>query len=93
MKTSALAISSTLVVAVGLSGCLALDPAIHQRATAFAIGGTAVAPDQVRISNQTASAEVSGVVHRWHASLPNGEFDCSGVQNEQLLVQPVCVKK
>ena len=92
MQASTLAISSTLVAAVSISGC-ALDPAIQQRATAFAIGGTAVSPDQIRISNQTAAFESSVVVHRWHASAPNGEYDCSAVQGEQLLVQPVCVKK
>ena len=92
MKASTVAIASTLAAAASISGC-ALDPAIPQRATAFAIGGTAVSPDQIRISNQTAAVESSVVVHRWHASAPNGEYDCSAVQSEQLLVQPVCVKK
>ena len=75
-----------------ISGC-AVDPAIEQRATAFAIGGTAVAPDEVRISNQTAAVESGVVVQRWHASAPGGEYDCSAVQAEQLVAQPVCVKK
>ncbi len=92
MKAMTLAISATLAVAASMSGC-ALDPAVPQRATAFAIGGTAVSPDQIRISNQTASVESSVVVHRWHASAPIGEYDCSAVQGEQVLVQPVCVKK
>jgi hypothetical protein len=92
MKTSTLAISSILAAAASISGC-AVDIATQQRATAFAIGGTAVSPDQIRISNQLAAVESSGVVHRWHASAPNGEYDCSAVQGEQLLVQPVCVKK
>lgn len=92
MKASTLAIASTFAAAASISGC-ALDPAIQQRATAFAIGGTAVSPDQIRISNQTAALESSVVVHRWHASAPIGEYDCSAVQGEQLLVQPTCVKK
>jgi hypothetical protein len=92
MKASASAISLTLAVTAAVSGC-ALDPAIQQRATAFAIGGTAVAPEQVRISNPSAAVEASVVVHRWHASVLDGEYECSGVQSEQLLVQPVCVKK
>ena len=92
MKASTWALSSTLAAAVSISGC-AMDPAIQQRATAFAIGGTAVAPDQIRISNQTAAVESSVVIHRWHASAPGGEYDCSGVQSERLVVQPVCVKK
>ena len=92
MKASTWAISSTLAAATSISGC-ALDPAIQQRATAFSIGGTAVSPDQIRISNQTAAVESSVVVHRWHASASTGEYDCSGIRGEQLLVQPVCVKK
>ena len=92
MKASTLAITATLAVAASISGC-AVDPAIEQRATAFAIGGTSVAPDEVRISNQTAAVESGVVVQRWHASAPGGEYDCSTVQAEQLVAQPVCVKK
>jgi hypothetical protein len=92
MKASTLAITATLAVAAAISGC-AVDPAIEQRATAFAIGGTSVAPDAVRISNQTAAVESGVVVQRWHASAPGGEYDCSAVQAEQLVAQPVCVKK
>ena len=92
MKASIVAIASTLAAAASISGC-AIDPAIQQRATAFAIGGTAVSPDQITISNQTSTLEASGVVQHWHASAPTGEYDCSGVQGEQLVVQPVCVKK
>ena len=92
MKASTLAITATLAVAASISGC-AVDPAIEQRATAFAIGGTSVAPDEVRISNQTAAVESGVVVQRWHASAPGGEYDCSAVQAEQLVAQPVCVKK
>ena len=92
MKASTLAIAATLAVAASISGC-AVDPAIEQRATAFAIGGTAVAPDAVRISNQTAAVESGVVIQRWHASAPGGEYDCSAVQAEQLVAQPVCVKK
>jgi hypothetical protein len=92
MKASDLAISAALAIAASISGC-AVDPAIQQRATAFAIGGTAVSPDQIRISNPTAAVESSVVVHHWHASAPDGEYDCSAVQGEQVLVQPVCVKR
>ena len=92
MKASTLAIASTFAAAASISGC-AVDPAIQQRATAFAIGGTSVAPDQIRISNQTAAVESNVVVQRWHASAPSGEFDCSAVQGDNLMVQPVCVKK
>ena len=92
MKASTLAIIAPLAAAASISGC-AVDPAIEQRATAFAIGGTAVAPDAVRISNQTAAVESGVVIQRWHASAPGGEYDCSAVQAEQLVAQPVCVKK
>ncbi len=79
--------------AMSVSGC-AIDPAIQQRAAAFAIGGTAVAPDQVGISNQTLTPDTPGYVSRWHASVPSGEYDCSAVLGESgLLVQTVCVKK
>jgi hypothetical protein len=92
MNASTLAVTATLAVAASISGC-AVDPAIEQRATAFAIGGTSVAPNEVRISNQTAAVETGVVVQRWHASAPGGDYDCSAVQAEQLVAQPVCVKK
>ena len=92
MKASSLAITATLAVAASIAGC-AVDPAIEQRATAFAIGGTSVAPAEVKISNQTAAVESGVVVQRWHASAAGGEYDCSAVQAEQLVAQPVCVKK
>jgi hypothetical protein len=92
MKASTLAMASMVAATATISGC-ALDPAVQQRATAFAIGGTAVSPDQITISGQTAAVEAAVVVHRWHASAPTGEYDCSAVQGEHLLVQPVCVKK
>jgi len=91
MQASTLAITATLAVAASISGC-AVDPAIEQRATAFAMGGTSVAPDAVRISNQTAAIESGVVVQHWHASTPNGEYDCSAVQGEGLMAQPVCVR-
>lgn len=92
MKASSLAVAATLAVAASFSGC-AVDPAIEQRATVFAIGGTSVAPDEVGISNQTAAVESGVVVQRWHASAPGAEYDCSAVQAERLVAQPVCIKK
>jgi hypothetical protein len=53
-----------------------------------------VAPEEIRTSNEKADLVSLGrPVVRWHASTPTGEYDCSAVQSEQLLVQPVCVKK
>ena len=92
MKANTLAIAATLAVAASISGC-ALDPVAAQRATAFAIGGTAVAPDQIRISNPTSAPGSPGMVFHWHASAPVGEYECSAVQGDHLLQQPVCVKQ
>lgn len=92
MKASTLGVTAPLTFAALISGC-AVDPAMEQRATAFAIGGTSVAPAEVRISNQTADVESGVVVQRWHASAPSGEYDCSAIQAERLVAQPVCVKK
>ena len=92
MQAHTYTIPMALALAASISGC-ALDPAIEQRATAFAIGGTSVAPEQVRISGQTVAVESGVPVQRWHASTPGGEYDCSAVQAEQLAAQPVCVRK
>jgi len=92
MKTGFFAIAATSAVAASFSGC-AVDPALEQRATAFAIGTPSVAPDEVRISHQTAAVESGVVVQRWHASASGAEYDCSAVQAERLMAQPVCVKK
>jgi len=87
-----LASTATLTAATLISGC-AVDPAIEQRATVFAVGGPAVAPEEVRIFNQTAASESAVAVQRRHATTPGGEYDCSAVQGTQLVAQPVCVKK
>ncbi len=92
MKANTLTIAATLAVAASISGC-AVDPVAAQRATAFAIGGTAVAPDQIRISNSTSAPGSPAMVYHWHASAPAGEYECSAVQGEQVLEQPVCVKQ
>ena len=92
MNARLLVITCTLAAAASLSAC-ALDPAIPQRATAIAVGGNAVAPAQVTISEERTAVESGRQNVYWHASAPNGEFDCSGLLGDGLLQQTVCVKK
>jgi hypothetical protein len=81
-----------LAAAASMSGC-AVDQSIPQRATAIAVGGNAVAPVQVKISDERTVLESFGQSFHWHASAPNGEFDCSAISGEGVLIQTVCVKK
>jgi hypothetical protein len=93
MKAHTWIIASTFAAAASISGC-ATSPTAQQRATAFAIGGTAVAPEEIKISDKEVPFMSLGKpVVRWHASTPTGEYDCSGVQSGELLLQPVCAKK
>jgi hypothetical protein len=97
MKASNSIIALTLTAAASMTGCttyaqwLAIE---LPRATAIAIGGNAVAPEQVKISDDPGVVDRSGALH-WHASAPNGEFDCSGIPIQTLGVvsETVCVKK
>ncbi len=93
MKAGILAIASGLVAAATICGCAVADPATEQRSTAIAIGGNAVAPEQINISNQTYTTEKNILIQHWHASAPIGEYDCTAVQGEKWLEQTVCVKK
>ena len=91
MKTRILMITWASAAASTLSGC-ALDAASAQRATAIAVGNNAVAPEQVKISDTRAGNPFAPAVH-WHASAPNGEFDCSAIPRNEALTQTVCVRK
>ena len=62
-----------------------------QRETAIAIGGNAVAPEQIKIADDQ-DVVGSGTVH-WHASAPSGEFDCSAVKGIAVVTGTVCVRR
>jgi hypothetical protein len=97
MKAGTWVIALTLTAAASMTGCtdtqmLANAEPELQRATAIAIGGNAVAPEQIRISDDGEVLEPVGTVH-WHASAPTGEFACSALRGQVGYRQPVCVKK
>ena len=88
MKLRILAVA---LAASSLAAC-ALDPVAAQRATAVAAGNNAVAPEQVKVSD-IKNGSLVDPAFRWHASAPNGEFDCSAYEYDGVLAQTLCVKK
>jgi hypothetical protein len=88
MKTRILTIA---LAAASLTAC-ALDPAEARRATAVAAGNNAVAPEQVKVSD-IRNGSIADPAFRWHASAPNGEFECSAYEHDGVLTQTLCVKK
>jgi hypothetical protein len=95
MKTGTLVIALTLTATASMTGCAAealsrLDPML-QRETAIAIGGNAVAPEQIKIADDQ-DVVGGGTVH-WHASAPSGEFDCSAVKGIAVVTETVCVRR
>jgi hypothetical protein len=94
MKAGTLVVALTMTAAASMTGCstaqvMAEFQPLLQRATAIAIGGNAVAPEQIKISDDPDVHGGSAIIH-WHASAPNGEFDCSATR---AVTYTVCVKK
>lgn len=91
MKIRILTIALAAAAAASLTAC-GLNPAVAQRATAIAAGNNTVSPEQVKVSDIRGGTPSDQIV-RWHASAPNGEFECSGYPHDGVLTQTLCVRK
>jgi hypothetical protein len=68
-----------------------------QQDTAFAIGGN-LSPGQANVSKVQIPPECLQCVITWHAVVPVGEFNCSGLitpvdDSTVTVAKPVCVKQ
>ena len=95
MRPATLVSALTMTATASMTGCvmeaLSSFTPMLQRETAIAIGGNAVAPEQITISDDQ-DVVGGGTVH-WHASAPTGEFDCSAVKRPGGVTKTVCVRK